>query len=146
LGIAVFGAWITLDAGWMTFGAGGAGFVPLDAAGRADPLLAAMRVLQLALVVPVMEELFWRSFVLRWIDARDFLGVDPRHASRAAVAICSALFALEHALWLAGFIAGMVYTLLYVRSGDLRVSILSHMVTNGILATWILATGSWHLW
>jgi membrane protease YdiL (CAAX protease family) len=30
-----------------------------------------------ALLVPVMEELFWRSFLMRWIEQPVFEGVDP---------------------------------------------------------------------
>jgi hypothetical protein len=30
-----------------------------------------------------MEELFWRSFLMRWIDRRNFLSVDPRLSVRS---------------------------------------------------------------
>lgn len=146
LGLAVFGAWIAFDSGWAVLGTPGAGFEPLDAAGRIDPVLAALRLLQLVLVVPLMEELFWRSFLMRWIDRRAFLEADPRRASLFAMAAVSVLFALEHAFWFAGLLAGIVYTALYVRSGSLRVAVASHAVSNGALGAWILATGNWAYW
>ena len=146
LGIAVFAAWITFDSGWAAFGAPGAGFVPLAADGAIDPTLVLLRLAALVLVVPVMEELFWRSFVMRWIDRRDFGTLDPRRASVLAFALSSALFALEHTLWFAGLLAGLAYGWTYLRSGNLRTPILSHGITNGLLGLWILATGSWHLW
>jgi CAAX prenyl protease-like protein len=93
-----------------------------------------------------MEELFWRSFLLRWIDRRDFLAMDPRQASFTAFALSSTLFALEHTQWLAGFIAGLVYTWLYKKTRNLRAPIISHAVTNGTLGLWILATGNWRFW
>ena len=145
VGIAVFLAWITLDRGWMVIG-GGRGFVPLDEAGRIDVPVALARLAGLAIIVPVMEELFWRSFVMRWVISRDFLAIDPRRATLGAVAISSALFASEHSLWLAGLVAGLAYAWLYVRSGNLRVAVLSHATTNAILGLWILATGRWSLW
>src|SRR5689334_17697088 len=74
-GVAVFGLWIALDNGE------GAGFRPLTADGAIDWPIAIARFAILAAIVPVMEELFWRSFLLRWIDARDFLAVDARKAS-----------------------------------------------------------------
>jgi hypothetical protein len=145
-GLAVFGAWITLDSGWAVVGRMGTGFTPLKADGSIDWLLAGLRLFGLSLVVPVMEELFWRSFLLRWIDRRDFLAMDPKRASFTALAISSALFALEHSQWLAGLIAGAVYTWLYKKTGNLRIPILSHAITNGTLGLWILATGNWRFW
>jgi CAAX prenyl protease-like protein len=93
-----------------------------------------------------MEELFWRSFLLRWIDSRDFLSWDPRKATFLAFALSSALFASEHSLWFAGLAAGIAYTWVYIRSGNLWIPIVSHAVTNGTLGLWILATGNWRFW
>ena len=39
--------------------------------------------------VPVMEELFWRSFVMRWIHKPDFLKVVPAEVGIKALAISS---------------------------------------------------------
>jgi len=100
----------------------------------------------MALAVPVMEELFWRSYVMRRIDSRDFLAKDPRGVSAAAFALSCALFASEHTQWLAGLLAGAAYGALYRRSRNLWIPIVSHTTTNGILAIWILATGNWQYW
>jgi len=144
-GFGVFVAWINLDHGWMTFG-GGQGFVPLRADGSLDPGLVALRFLVLAAIVPVMEELFWRSFLLRWIDKRDFLAASPRDVSALAIVATAVLFASEHALWLAGLAAGLIYTALYVGTGNLRACVVSHALTNGLLGVWIVATRDWRLW
>jgi len=146
VGLAMFAAWISLDAGWMVIGDPGPGFVPLDREGRLDIPLAAARFLALVAVVPVMEELFWRSFLMRRIDARDFLGRDPRRTTFAAWAISSAVFASEHSMWIAGLVAGAAYGGLYVRCGNLRSPLISHAITNASLGIWILATGQWRYW
>ncbi len=145
LGVLVFAAWITFDHGWFAFDSG-QGFSPLRPDGRIDPMLAMLRLAGFALLVPVMEELFWRSFLLRWIDKREFLKMDPRHASMAAFAISSALFASEHSQWFAGLLAGLAYGWAYMRTGNLWVPIVSHATTNGLLGIWILATGNWKFW
>ena len=145
VGVLVFAAWIHLDAPWNSF-AMGQGFMPLRADGSMDWLLVALRLVGLVLVVPVMEELFWRSLVMRWIERKDFLAVDPRRVGGVAFGLSSALFALEHTQWLAGLIAGLAYGALYIRTGNLWIPILSHATTNGILGLWILATGSWRFW
>jgi CAAX prenyl protease-like protein len=140
VGLAVFVAWIHLDIPGLAFQTG-PGFDP-----GGDRLQAGIRFATLALVVPPMEELFWRSFLLRWIDSRNFLAMDPRRASRTAFALSSALFATEHSLWFAGLLAGLAYTWLYVRSGNLWIPIVSHAITNATLGLWILATGNWRFW
>ena len=145
VGSVVFAAWIAFDGGWATIGSA-PGFDPRRADGSVDGLLVTARVFGLALAVPVMEELFWRSFLMRWIDRRDFLAKDPRAVSMLAFALSCALFASEHALWFAGLIAGAAYAGLYMRTRNLWTPIISHATTNGLLATWILATGNWHLW
>ena len=146
LGLGVFALWIALDHGWAVIDQRNSGFTPVDAGGRLDPWMYGLRLAGFAIAVPLAEELFWRSFLLRWIDRKRFLDVDPRTASLRAFAICSALFALEHSQWLAGLVAGIVYTGLYTRTGNLWASIVSHAITNAALGIWILATGRWVLW
>lgn len=145
VGLAVFAAWIALDQDWARSGPAREGFDP-TAGGAFDWLGTVGRFLVLAAVVPVMEELFWRSFLMRWIDARDFLAREARQATRLALALSSALFAMEHSLWLAGLIAGLAYGWLYIRTNNLWAPVVAHTVTNAILGIWIVATGSWHLW
>jgi CAAX prenyl protease-like protein len=144
-GGAVFLAWIVLDQDWTVLSRP-MGYAPLAEDGSIDLVHAFARLAGFALVVPVMEELFWRSLVLRWIERHDFQSVAPREVGWRAFAITTALFALEHERWLAGALAGATYNWLYMRSGNLRVSIVAHMVTNGILGLWVLQTGNWEFW
>ena len=144
-GLAVFVVWIHFDNGWAVLGRT-EGFDPTGADGEIQLTLAGLRLAESVLVVPVMEELFWRSFLLRWLDARDFVAADPRRASPRAFALTAVLFASEHSLWFAGLVAGVLYNWLYKRAGNLWVPIASHAVTNGALGVWILATANWRLW
>lgn len=145
VGVAVFIAWISLDQPWNSFPLH-PGFDPgggdLDAATG----LVALRLFALAATVPLMEELFWRSFLMRWIDRRNFLAADPRAASFRAVALVTVLFAVEHSQWLAGLLAGAAYTAVYVRTRNILLTTLSHAITNSLLGIWILSTGNWRFW
>lgn len=145
VGLIVFVLWIHLDASWMTIGEGGKGFDPRDS-GRVNVALALFRIAGAALVVPVMEELFWRSFVMRWIDKPAFLTVSPTAVTMKALMLSSAVFAVEHHLWFAGLIAGLAYGGLYRLTGNLWVPVIAHAVTNGLLGAWVLYTGSWQFW
>lgn len=143
-GVVVLVLWISLNASWMQIGSS-SGFDPrVD--GAIDWSLVAIRIGGAALVVPVMEELFWRSFLLRWIEAADFLRVDPARVKTKAFIVTVLLFGVEHTLWLAGMVAGAVYTLLYMRSRSLWIPIVAHGVTNGLLGAWIISTGHWTYW
>ena len=145
-GIAVFVLWINLDFEWASVGKP-LEFDPTHADGSTfDWLFVTFRLFGLALIVPVMEELFWRSFLFRWIDRHDFLAHDPAAVSLRAVLIGAVLFASEHNLWLAGLLAGLVYSVVYMRTGNLWLPILSHATTNAALGCWILATGQWQFW
>ena len=143
-GAIVLLLWISLGAGWMTIGTS-AGFDPRSG-GRIDWSLVALRIAGAALVVPVMEELFWRSFLMRWIDARDFETVEPSQVTIKSVLITSVLFGFEHNLWLAGIVAGLAYSALYMRHRTIWSPILAHAVTNCLLGLWVVYTGDWSYW
>lgn len=146
-GVVLFVLWINLDLPWMKLGAGEpAGFDPRDAAGNLIWPLVLVRLTGAALVVPVMEELFWRSFVMRWIDNPKFLSVMPAVVSLRALLLSSLVFGVEHELWLAGIVAGLGYGWLYMRSGNLWSPILAHGVTNLLLGVWVLQSGNWQFW
>ncbi len=146
IGVVVFVLWIKLDFSWAMQGEPGAGFNPRTASGDIDWALVAVRIFGAAVVVPIMEELFWRSFILRWIDNPDFLRLPPADVTWRALAFSTALFGIEHNLWLAGMLAGMAYSALYMRSQNLWSPILAHAVTNLLLGTWVVATGAWSFW
>jgi hypothetical protein len=146
VGIAVFAIWIRLDAPWMQLGSATASFVPLDGDGRPIWTLIALRLAGAALVVPVMEELFWRSFLMRWAQQASFERVDPQTVGLQAIVMSTFVFTLAHTLWLAAIVAGLAYAWLYRRSGKLWTAVIAHAVTNGLLGIWVIATGRWEFW
>jgi CAAX prenyl protease-like protein len=144
VGIAVFLLWINLDIAPLTLGKS-TGFDP----SRNDAIawdLAITRAVGAALVVPVIEELFWRSFLMRWVHSPRFLLVEPGTVGWMGLIVSSAIFAVEHQLWFAGLLAGLAYGWLYLRTANLWVPILAHATTNGLLAGWVLYTGRWEFW
>jgi CAAX prenyl protease-like protein len=145
VGLIVFVLWVQLDSPWMMVGHQGKGFDPRDA-DRINMPLALTRLAGAALVVPLMEELFWRSFVMRWIDKPAFLSLSPMAVSLKGLLLSSVVFGLEHSLWFAGIIAGLAYGWLYRATGNLWVPVIAHAVTNGLLGAWVLNTHSWQYW
>lgn len=145
-GLFVLAVWLTLDSGFFVLGGGGSGFVPLAADGSLIWPLAIVRLLGSALVVPLIEELFWRSFVMRWLERSDFSAVDPALAGLRAIVFSSLAFGFEHSLWAAGIVAGLVYALLYSRTRCLWTAVVAHAVTNGALGLWVLYAAAWQFW
>ena len=145
VGLIVWALWIRLDAGWMLMGET-KGYNPTGSDGEIDWMLVAFRIAGAALVVPLMEELFWRSFLQRWIQQADFLNLPPARTGLKALLIASALFAIEHLQWLAGLIAGLAYGWLYIRTRNLWAPVVAHAVTNAVLAVYVVMTGQWRFW
>jgi len=145
VGIVVFILWINLDFKPLTM-EGGRGYDPSGQNGSIAWGLAVTRLLGAVAVVPAMEELFWRSFLLRWIANRDFLKVAPAEAGSKALTVSAIFFGFEHNLWFAGILAGFAYGWLYMRTGNLWAPIIAHAVTNAMLGAWVLKTGNWEFW
>jgi CAAX prenyl protease-like protein len=130
----------------MMMGEATASFRPVDAEGQLQWGLIAVRWIGAALMVPVMEELFWRSFLMRWVDNPDFEKVDARRATLKAVVLSTVVFTLAHTQWLAAIVAGLAYAWLYRRTGKLWAPIVAHAVTNGVLGAWVVFHGNWAFW
>lgn len=109
-------------------------------------LWIALRVFGAAVVVPIMEELFWRGFLIRWLINANFRKVAIGTFSWPLFLITSALFASEHNRWLVGLTAGVVYNLVLYRTKSLYACMIAHGVTNLALAVYVLATGKWGFW
>jgi CAAX prenyl protease-like protein len=145
-GVVVFLLWINMN--WA-FGTTAApqGFDPgLFEDNGIRWLMIACRVAGAVLVVPVMEEIFWRSFLLRYIIASDFTKVPIGQFTIVSFTVVVALFGMEHNYFLAGMMAGAFFNILLYYTKSIAQCILSHAVANLCLAYYVLTTGYWHFW
>jgi CAAX prenyl protease-like protein len=154
IGIAVFVIWIAPD---VLFGYRNSLLFhnPLTGAAKSSlpPELTrngaflVLRCVTSFALVPVLEELFWRGFMMRWIIRTDFLKVPLGTYSAYSFWIVALLFASEHGpYWEVGLVAGIVYNWWIVRTRNLADCILAHAVTNAVLAGYVLFTGQWQYW
>jgi len=104
------------------------------------------RVAGAALVVPLMEELFWRGFMIRWLVEEDFKKVPLGLFTLPSFLITTVLFGIEHREWLAGLVCGALYNWLYYRRKSLFACVVAHATSNAALAAWVLARGDWKFW
>jgi CAAX prenyl protease-like protein len=145
-GFAVFVLWIQMTWPFAVFGSLN-GYAPMDIQDKALRMtFIAFRLIGAALVVPIMEELFWRSFVVRYIIRADFDKVPIGVFTITSFCLSAVLFGMEHNLWLAGIMAGVVYNFVLYRTKSIAQCVLAHAVTNGALGVYVLITHTWHFW
>jgi CAAX prenyl protease-like protein len=149
VGLAVCVLWVGIDT-YVPYPHLGTrtAFNPLTAfsstAGRAAFLT--IRFWGLVIVVPVMEELFWRSFLIRYVTNPDFTSVPIGEYSTAAFWSVAGFSGLAHPEWLVAVITSVVYTLLLKRTRSLFATFLAHAVTNAALGIYVLTTHDWKYW
>jgi exosortase E/protease (VPEID-CTERM system) len=135
------------------------GLIPVnpEAAGRLVAALQALgpaerwswilvRIVGSSVVIPVIEELAFRGFLLRWLVSPEFERVPPRAWTWSAVLVSSLAFGAVHGHWILGTFAGLAFALVLLARGRLSDAILAHALTNAGIALAVLAFGRWDLW
>ncbi|MDR4505459.1 MAG: CAAX prenyl protease-related protein [Candidatus Scalindua sp.] len=145
-GIVVFVLWINMDRGFAVIGRPEGDNLLLAGPPIVAYLMISFRLFGAAVVVPVFEEIFWRSFIIRYLIDPKFENVPVGKFTWPSFIISSVLFGFEHNLWLAGIVAGIAYCLVLYYTKSLGTAILSHGVTNLLLGIYVLSTGNWHFW
>jgi len=96
-------------------------------------------------VVPVMEELFWRGFLMRWLIKEDFTSVPIGTYQPFSFWITTVCFATVHGSeWPLAVVVGVLYGAWFVRTKSLGNIVMAHGVTNLLLALYCLITNDWH--
>jgi uncharacterized protein len=142
IAIVVFVLWISPHT-FLGFPRRTVGFNPLLLFNDRSPLYwleLIFRFARLVFVVPFVEEIFWRGFVLRFLIDENFERVRIGAFSWFSLVVVTVAFALSHspADWPAALVAGALYNTVAYRTGSLSSCILAHAVTNLLLGIWIV--------
>ncbi len=115
---------------------------------RGNGLVVALRFARAAMIVPIIEELFWRGWLPRWLERTDsFWTVPLGEFTRYAFWATAILFALEHGpFWDVGLVAGLIYNWWMQRTKSLGDLIWCHGITNACLSVWVVGMGDWRYW
>jgi len=109
-------------------------------------LFVAVRLLGLVILVPLIEEIFWRGFLLRFAISRDWGSRPIGEFTPGSFLVVTILFALAHPEWLAAAAyCALLNGFLYWRK-NLWECIVAHATSNLILGIYVLITGTWELW
>ena len=105
------------------------------------------RTLRAVVIVPIVEELFWRAGLMRWLIFPRFEEVPLGTWSAQSFWIVAVLFATEHgSYWDVGLAAGIIFNWWMLRTKSLGDLILAHAVANGCLCGYVVAFGKWQYW
>lgn len=148
-------SWIAAAAGalaalaWIPFAGGGSGGAPaglLELSPAARAAWIAARVAGSCTVVPLVEELAFRGFLLRWLVSPDFERLSPRAFTWPAVIVSSLAFGAMHHPWELGAATGLVFAAAFLWRGRLSDAVLAHALANVAVAVAVLGFGRWDLW
>ena len=106
------------------------------------------RWLRLVVVVPLLEEIFWRGFLLRFLIREPFEEVPFGTFSWSSCIWVALFFAFAH--WGPDFwpalVTGVLYNAVAYRTRSLSSCVLAHAVTNLLLGVYIFQTRQWGFW
>ena len=149
VGVGVIVLWIALDPYYPKLVQGGKPWNPHEAFGAGSMLawfFIVARILGSTLVVPPLEEAFFRSFLYRYIFKEKFEEVSLKFFHFVPMIISALLVAFIHREWLAGILCGIAYQWLVARRGHLGDAIVAHGISNLLLGLWVVYKGAWQFW
>jgi CAAX prenyl protease-like protein len=149
LGLGVAAIWVGLDGRYpeLPFLGGKRSSFDPNVMPRAGMVaFVAVRLLGLVVLVPLIEELFWRSFLMRWVIDQDFAQVPIGRVTPLAATVTSIAFGLAHPEWLPGLLTGLAWAWLVWSTKSLSACVISHAVANLALGLYVIATGDWKYW
>jgi CAAX prenyl protease-like protein len=155
IGIAVFALWVLPDyliPGYRNHWLFSNSLTGEPSAGLGEPargsvLVLVLRTARASLLVPVIEEIFWRGWLMRWLISTEFQKIPIGAYSASSFWISAVLFASEHGpFWDVGLTAGILYNWWIVRTKSLGDLILAHGVTNACLSAFVVIGGRWEYW
>jgi CAAX prenyl protease-like protein len=104
-------------------------------------LLIVIRIFGMTVLVPPIEEAFYRSMLYRMVIKYDFTKVALTQFDGIALVLVSLLFGFMHFEWLPGIICGIAYQWLVIRRGHLGDAITAHAITNFLLGCYVVWKG-----
>ena len=155
VGVAIFLLWIAPDLLFPQYrsfflfdnSVVGTARSSLSEAARHDVPVLFLRTLRAVAIVPIIEELFWRGWLMRWVIHNDFERVPLGAYSALSFWAVALLFASEHGpYWDVGLVAGIIFNWWMIRSKSLGDLILAHAVANACLSGYVIAAGKWEYW
>lgn len=149
VGVVVFAEWVLLDK-WIPYPHLGTrvGFDPFASVQDQRLLVTFLtaRFYGLVVLVPTIEELFWRSFLLRYATNPDFRSLPIGAFSTGAFWLVALASAASHPEWLVAVVASCLFAWLLRSTRSLFATIVAHATANAALGMFIVIRHEWQYW
>lgn len=161
IGVGVFALWVGVSGEWTTqnslwnklgFAVPGkfiSAWNPPEQFGAHSALawlFIATRIMGSTFIVPPLEEVFYRSFLYRYVARHEFLSVPLNRFLPLPFLATAFVFGISHNEWLAGILCGAAYQWLVLRKNRLGDAMTAHAITNFLLGLWVVTRGAWQFW
>lgn len=156
VGVLGFALWVWLDdlvrlmnlnPAFLKLKMGGAPWNPHEQFGERWALVfVIVRIVGSTLVVPPLEEVFFRSFLYRYFAKKDFERIAVGQFLWIPFIVTSVVFGFEHREWLAGILCGLLFQWLVCWKKRLGDAMTAHAITNLLLGIWVVWKDEWHFW
>jgi CAAX prenyl protease-like protein len=149
VGVVIFAAWIGLDGHYPMLVQRPGSFNPLSTYGEGSAvalIFIGVRIMGSSLVVPPLEEVFYRSFIYRCLIKSEFLKIPLNRLDWKAFLIAGTVFGITHYEWLPGILCAFAYQGLVIRRNRLGDAITAHATTNLLLGIWVIIYDAYAFW
>ena len=139
---------VPIGLGWLVGTGERAAYDPFSAlAGGQLAFFLTVRFIGLAAIVPLIEEMLLRGFVMRVVSQRDWWTVSMNDLGRASVIAATVYGIAAHpAEMFAAAVWFSLVTWMLLKTRNIWDCVIAHAVTNLLLGIYIVTTGNWHLW
>lgn len=134
VGLAVGAVWV-----WFSAPASSEDMPVVALSGGAFVIWALIRTVGTTLLVPVIEEAFFRGYLLSRLDTGTLT------AKVVAIFVSTALFAALHGRFALAALAGLLFAAAMLRRGRLGDAVVAHVTANAYIAAVAWYTGQWSL-
>jgi uncharacterized protein len=149
IGILIFIMWVGINPYYYHFIKTPSTGNPADVFGKNSSLawfFDIVHILGMTLVVPPIEEAFYRSFLYRYFASPNFMVVPMNRFLPLPFFATAIIFGFSHNEWLAGILCGAAYQWLVIRKNRLGDAMTAHAITNLLLGIYIVWKPAWNFW
>ncbi len=147
VGMLIFVLWVGMEGHYPMFSTASRHYNPSIFGSGVQIVLLSLRLIGSVLVAAFIEELFNRSFLLRYIiDPERWADVPIGAYTFASFAVVALFFGIAHFRWLPGLLTGIILNLLLYKRKDIFACVQAHAMANLLLFLYVVYTESWFFW
>lgn len=147
LGVLIFALWIGLEGHYPLFFSASIHFDPTVFGTGMLIILLSLRLVGSVLVAAFIEELFTRSFLMRYvIDPEKWTDIPVGTYTFASFVVVALFFGFAHFRWLPGILTGIILNILLYKRRNILSCVQAHAMANLLLFFYVVYTKSWFFW